>query len=106
MSILKSALRTVFKPILPQLRYARRRWSRPHFAKAQRASMLRRLDPKHPRFDAFTDYAFSTVSRGEEAVAMFGVIGALMGFVVWILAPLMGDSQSLLQRQARRRQSA
>ena len=70
MSILKSALRTVFKPILPQLRYARRRWSRPHFAKAQRALMLRRLDPKHPRFDAFTDYAFSTVSRGEEAVAI------------------------------------
>jgi len=70
MSILKSALQTVFKPILPQLRYARRRWSRPHFAKAQRTLMLRRLDPKHPRFDAFTDYAFSTVSRGEEAVAI------------------------------------
>ena len=56
------------EPLRAHWRSVRRKRQRPHFARAFRAHMKRRCPEGHPMFAVWSDYAMTTVERGEEAV--------------------------------------
>lgn len=58
----------VIDPLRARWRSVRRYRQRPHFARAFRAHMQRRCPDGHPMFGVWSDYAMTTLERGEEAV--------------------------------------
>jgi 2-polyprenyl-3-methyl-5-hydroxy-6-metoxy-1,4-benzoquinol methylase len=58
----------VIDPLRVRWRSVRRYRQRPHFARAFRAHMKRRCPGGHPMLRVWSDYAMTTVERGEEAV--------------------------------------